>query len=132
MTARYKKNIVQGPFRTAENPLRDAKQARATLEVAGQTYQLLVTIHGSACPSAANVNEEGWQRAMGFLTLVELDQWLPDDLPKGAWPEFWIRLLEGSNPREWSGVGVEAYARSKLPEYDLSEAGFVWVARRIE
>ncbi len=128
MVARYAKIVVEGPFRRAKDPVRDAQQSQVTLETIDRTRRFTVIASGPFNP--VGMSEEAWQDLMGWLTVLEVSKWHPDDLPDGDGVEFPIRLLQEDAPDKWQGGGVEAYVRTRLPEYELaSEKKYRWEAR---
>ncbi len=114
MVARYQRITVEGPFETVLGY--DAKQVKATLEAAAGTRRLVLTIPGPRLPARGTSSEEAWQDAMGFLTLLELaTRWHIEDLPAEDSTEE-IHLLDDLDPKEWAGVGVEAFVQNRLSE----------------
>ncbi len=128
MAARYHRITVEGPFRTATDPVRDAQQARATLESASGTQRLIVTVPGPHSPRKATLREIDWQDVMGLLTLLELAKWNPADLTVADGVEQLLHLLEEVNPREWEGTDVEAFVQTRLFEYMISRTVAGWQA----
>ncbi len=129
MTALYSTITVQGPFQPADDPPRDAWQANAVFEIEDHIYRVQVIALGPYNPRQDHLGSyAAWQDAMALLTLRELSKLSPEDLPTEDWTELPIRLLD-EPPSAWHGVGVEAYVRSHMPEYNLLQIGTWWSAR---
>jgi hypothetical protein len=124
--ARFRRIVVEGPFQPV--PGRDQHQVSATLEAAIGTRRLLLTIPGQRRPANGTSTEGAWQDAMGLLTLLELaKRWHLEDVPaEGAANE--IHLLDDLDPKEWAGVGVEAFVQNRLSEYVISRTTTGWQA----
>lgn len=124
MVTRYQRIIVDVPFRPVSG--HDQHQVSATLEAASGTRRLLLTIPGQRRPAKGTSSEDAWQDAMGFLTLLELERWNFDDLPAEDGAEQILHLLEEVKPKEWEGVGGEAFVQQRLFDYMVSRTATGW------
>lgn len=131
---------IEGPFKSATDPLRDAKVADATIETQGRSYPVKALITGPgelgflASSTGKRMDEADREEARFWFSVLELATRPIGNFElkeMGSVPEIQVAIPvpPGDLHREWTIENIRRYVRKELKDYQIFLKGQTLEAR---